>query len=132
MIMRVVVMVWLGILATSGFPDTPNPPNTADTETARLIAQSCTGCHTRGSASASASASAATSEAASAVPSAVAIPAINDLPVAALERVLMEFKKGNGSGTVMNRIARGYSENDIQLLATGLRELRKANGDHSQ
>jgi len=50
------------------------------------------------------------------------IPAINDLRPAALTRMMGEFKRGDRSSTIMGRIARGYSDDEIQLLAKGLLE----------
>ena len=77
--------------------DSPN-------ETSRLLAQSCTGCH--GDAPAS------------------TIPAINNMPAAALQRTLIAFKRGTRPNTVMARIARGYSDQEVKLLATEIQESR--------
>lgn len=81
---------------TSGSTSEPTAP------AARLLVQSCLGCHRQGSAS--------------------TIPAIHGLRPATLTRMMGEFKRGERSSTIMNRIARGYSDDEIQLLAKGLLE----------
>jgi cytochrome subunit of sulfide dehydrogenase len=61
------------------------------------LAASCSGCHTR----------AVTDD---------AFPRIYDRPAEIREKMLA-FRSGKRQGTVMNRIARGYSDEEIELLA---------------
>ena len=67
-----------------------NPPESG------LLAQSCSSCHARDSASAL---------------------NLDRLDAAEIEAQLIAFKAGTRRGTVMNRIARGYTKEQIALLA---------------
>jgi sulfide dehydrogenase cytochrome subunit len=67
-----------------------------------MLAASCSGCH---SLSRSASAS---------------IPNLQKLSATQIKTALLAFRSGNNAATVMNRIARGYSDAQIDLLATYL------------
>jgi cytochrome c553 len=61
-------------------------------------AASCSGCHTRS----------VTDD---------AFPQIYGRPAAEIREAMLAFRSGKRSGTVMNRIAKGYSDEDIELLA---------------
>ena len=41
-----------------------------------------------------------------------------------LAQSLQEFKSGSRSATIMNRLAKGYSDEEIELLATWFAELK--------
>ena len=69
------------------------------------MAQSCLGCHHQ------------------AVPT--AIPPIHGRLPVALARTLNEFKRGARPNTVMTRIARGYSDDELQLIAKELTALQR-------
>jgi sulfide dehydrogenase cytochrome subunit len=45
------------------------------------------------------------------------IPAIAGKPASFLETTLADFKSGKRPGTVMNRLAKGYSDDEIKALA---------------
>ena len=45
------------------------------------------------------------------------IPAIAGKPATFLETTLADFKSGKRPGTVMNRLAKGYSDDEIKALA---------------
>ena len=81
-----------------------NAPLEATHEVGRLMAQSCLGCHHQ------------------AVPT--TIPSIHGRPPVALARTLNEFKRGARPSTVMTRIARGYSDDELQLIAKELTALQ--------
>ena len=52
------------------------------------------------------------------------IPRLNGRPQAALEQALLEFKNDQRSATIMNRIAKGYSDETIAGLAAYLAGLK--------
>ena len=62
-------------------------------------ASSCSGCH--------------------AVParSAAAIPSLGGMSVDAVAASLLAFRRGEGTPTVMDRIARGFSEEELRAIA---------------
>lgn len=45
------------------------------------------------------------------------IPAINSMPGSYIASAMKDFKSGKRKGTVMNRIARGYTDEEIDLMA---------------
>jgi cytochrome c553 len=47
-----------------------------------------------------------------------AVPSIAGVDKATLLKALEAFKAGKGDATIMNRIARGYSEAELNALAT--------------
>ena len=65
----------------------------------RLLASSCSGCH-----------------AGSQTPSTV-VPRIQGLPEAVIASALRAFRTGERPGTVMGRIAKGFTEDEIKELA---------------
>lgn len=77
-------------------PATSAPPE-SEVEAA-LLAASCSGCHVQ----------AATYD---------AFPPIYGRPAAEIREAMLAFRSDERKGTVMNRIAKGYSEEDIGLLA---------------
>lgn len=48
------------------------------------------------------------------------IPAINGKSASYIESAMRQFREGKRYATVMNRIAKGYSDEEIKLLATYL------------
>lgn len=62
------------------------------------LAASCSGCHTR----------AVTDD---------TFPQIYGRPAAEIREKMLAFRSGKRQGTVMHRIARGYSDEEIELLA---------------
>ena len=46
-----------------------------------------------------------------------AIPAINRMSAAGMEKILFDYKNGKKQGTMMNRHAKAYSDEDIRLIA---------------
>ena len=84
-------------------PDTPPAPTTA-----ALLAAACSGCHVK----------TATED---------GFPALYGRPMADIRDALLAFKSGEREGTVMNRIAAGYSETEIQLLSNFLSAQRSIN-----
>ncbi len=45
------------------------------------------------------------------------IPAINSMPGSSIASAMKDFKSGKRKGTVMGRIARGYTDEEIDLMA---------------
>lgn len=74
----------------------PLPGLAAD---ARVLASSCSGCHT------------------SSEKLTTAIPRIQGLPEAAIVEAMRAFRTGQRPSTVMERIAKGFTDDEIQQLA---------------
>lgn len=53
-----------------------------------------------------------------------AIPSINGYPAEVIERQLKGFRDGTRAATVMNRHAKGYTDEEIRLLAEYLGTLK--------
>ena len=84
----------LGLLGMLGSPMVAaRPPD------AGLLAQSCSSCH---------------------APWSTVVLPLDKLDADALEAELTAFREGTRQGTVMNRIARGYTKEQIALLARHL------------
>lgn len=49
-----------------------------------------------------------------------AIPSLDRLGAEAIRTSLLAFRKGEVQGTIMNRLARGYTESEIDAIATHL------------
>lgn len=49
-----------------------------------------------------------------------AIPSIDRLGAAAIRASLLAYRKGEVQGTIMNRLARGFTEPEIDAIATHL------------
>jgi|ERR1700720_1835707 sulfide dehydrogenase cytochrome subunit len=62
-------------------------------------ASSCTGCHSAASGS-------------------DAMRALGGMPAAEISAKMVAFKSGNAPATIMDRIAKGFTENEIQAIAT--------------
>ena len=45
------------------------------------------------------------------------IPAINSMPGSDIASAMKDYKSGKRKGTVMGRIARGYTDKEIDLMA---------------
>lgn len=88
-------VAWGLLAAASVFHSTPAPA--ADPQ---LLASSCSSCHTN-------SATLTT-----------AIPRIRGLPEAVILDAMRAFQTGQRPATVMDRIARGFTEDEIKQLAT--------------
>lgn len=88
--MRILALA-LGLLAGPAFAATPPPGAT-----------SCSGCH--------------------AVPAraGAAIPALNGRPAAELSAALLEYRRGGRPATLMDRIAKGFSEDELRAIAAWL------------
>lgn len=75
---------------------------------AALLAAACSGCHSK----------AQTED---------GFPQIYGRPATEIREALLEFRSGKREGTVMNRIAKGYSEAEIGVLADYLSAQDPAN-----
>ena len=64
-----------------------------------ILANPCAGCHGTNGASPG------------------SIPAIDDMSAEDIKEELMEFKTDEHKGTIMNRIAKGYTDAEIDLIA---------------
>ena len=64
-----------------------------------MLANPCAGCHGTDGASPG------------------SIPSIKGLPSKHLASTMKDYKSGKRQGTVMNRIARGYTDEEIELMA---------------
>jgi len=53
------------------------------------------------------------------------IPTLDDLDAEEIKEELMEFKSDKKKGTIMNRIAKGYTDEEIDLIAKHFGSLRK-------
>jgi sulfide dehydrogenase cytochrome subunit len=53
------------------------------------------------------------------------IPAIDDLEPEGIREELMKYKSGGKKGTIMNRIAKGYTDEEIDLIARHFGSLQK-------
>jgi sulfide dehydrogenase cytochrome subunit len=74
-------------------------PGFADTASGRMLGATCAGCHgTEGKAEG-------------------AIPSIYGTPKDQMISTMQAYKSGKRPGTIMNRIAKGYSDEEIQAMA---------------
>jgi len=76
-----------------------SPGGHASDDADRILAASCNGCHV----------SAAT---------AGGIPSLDDKSSTQLEALLLAYKHGTQQGTLMDRIARGYSDDELRRIAS--------------
>lgn len=90
-------LCWMASLAIAETKD-----SRAATSPGALLAASCSGCH-------SARADVETE-----------IVRLHERSVAELRETLLEFRNDRRAGTLMNRIAKGYSEDEIDAIATYL------------
>ena len=90
---RVVLYLFLSLILLIPFS-----VNAADIRST-ILANPCSGCHgTDGNSPGS-------------------IPTIADLDSEEIAEALLDFKSDNRSSTIMNRIAKGYTDEEIQLIA---------------
>ncbi len=89
-----VTIAGMMIVAAAGLVSTPTPA--ADPQ---LLASSCSGCHTN-------------SEKLN-----TAIPRIQGLPEAMIVEAMRAFRAGQRPASVMDRIAKGFTEDEIKQLA---------------
>lgn len=83
------------------------PSGHAEVTRGEMLANSCAACHgTDGSGS-------------------KRIPRINDLGVSDTIELMKSFKEGGGGGTVMNRHATGYTDEEIRLIAEHFAKIAK-------
>lgn len=94
-ISRTTVLLVVGLLALA-VPTAP--PAQAASPTPAVLAASCASCHGPGGASPG------------------AIPSINRLDAATMAARLRSFRSGETEVTVMNRIAKGYTDAEIEAL----------------
>lgn len=50
----------------------------------------------------------------------VAVPMINKLPESAMYQILMEYKTGKRTGTIMHQLAKGYTDEQLKTIASVL------------
>jgi len=81
-------------------------PAEAQSADVSILALTCSGCHGRD------------------VKGSGAVPALRGLPSGHLTTQLKAFKTGERPATVMNRLARGYTDEEIAGLATYFSQLR--------
>ena len=72
-----------------------------------ILANPCAGCHGTDGASPG------------------SIPSINDMDAEDIKEELMEFKSDQKKGSIMNRIAKGYSDEEIDLIAKHFAAMHK-------
>jgi len=75
-------------------------PVAADTPSASMLANTCAGCHGTGG-----------------VSNGPATPTIAGISEEYFKEIMEAYKSGDRRSTIMNRIAKGYSEEEIKLLA---------------
>lgn len=63
---------------------------------ASALAATCTGCHSSNN---------------------QVVPSLQERTMAEVENLLLAYKRGERVGTVMNRIARGYTDHELKLIA---------------
>ncbi|MBM9595488.1 c-type cytochrome [Roseitranquillus sediminis] len=76
--------------------------NAAPAQTPEALALACANCHGPGGASLG------------------AIPAIDELSADEMAVLLLNYRSGELEGTIMNRIARGYTEDEIAAISSYL------------
>ena len=91
-----IALVFLPAPLISAAQDRP-PAQTVEAKAA-LLAASCSGCHVR-------------------APTKDGFPSIYGQPAAEIRDLLLSFRSGAREGTVMNRIAKGSDNAEIELLA---------------
>ncbi len=75
------------------------PMALADALTGRSVGVTCNGCHGPDGSSKGAA------------------PSLKGLPAAHLEKSMLDFKSGKRTATIMGRIAKGYSDEEIKAVA---------------
>ncbi|MEM7398920.1 MAG: hypothetical protein AAGF48_09890 [Pseudomonadota bacterium] len=84
---------------------------------AEMLAESCSGCHRK-----------VTSDDTNAVGEAV-FPQIYGRPAAEIRDAMLAYRADKRTGTIMNRLAKGYSPAEIDVLAAYLSEQRAMSAD---
>jgi len=79
----------------------------AATPTGQMLAYTCAGCHGNNGVSKG------------------AIPSIDGLSAEQMVQAMQNYKSGERPGTIMNRIAKGYSEEEIKAMAEYFASLKK-------
>nr|MBS0021097.1 c-type cytochrome [Gammaproteobacteria bacterium] len=79
----------------------------AGTPTGQMLAYTCAGCHGNNGVSKG------------------AIPSINNLSAEQMAQAMLDYKSEKRPGTVMNRIAKGYTEEEIKAMADYFASLKK-------
>lgn len=74
-----------------------SPAQTVEAKAA-MLAASCSGCHVQ-------------------APNKDGFPSIYGRPATEIRDLLLDFRSGEREGTVMNRLAKGYTDAEIELLA---------------
>ena len=96
--MRLLVAV-CGFMLVLGTAPAAGPASAAEPQ---VLASSCSGCHTNDD------------------KLTTAIPRIRGLPEAAIVQAMQAFRAGQRPATVMDRIAKGYTQDEINQLAAVL------------
>ncbi len=89
-------LVFISASLMSAAQDRP-PAQTVEAKAA-MLAASCSGCHVQ-------------------APTKDGFPSIYGRPAAEIRDLFLDFRSGEHEGTVMNRLAKGYSDAEIELLA---------------
>lgn len=88
----------IGLLGQSAHAGTPS---------GQMLANTCTGCHGNKGESKGAA------------------PSINGLSAEQMEQAMLDYKSGKRPATVMDRIAKGYSDEEITAMAEYFASLKK-------
>ncbi|HXF47234.1 MAG TPA: c-type cytochrome [Burkholderiaceae bacterium] len=91
--------VAIGVLAAALLTSTARAADVSADPQAALLAASCNACHGPNGASVA------------------GIPALNGRNADELATALLDYKYGRRTGTVMNRHARGYSDDELRAMA---------------
>ncbi|MEL7043831.1 MAG: sulfide dehydrogenase [Pseudomonadota bacterium] len=92
----------IALLLPSGASLGADSPDEVAVGTGALLASTCSGCHREE------------------VGEPDGIPSLSGQSVSEIARKLAAYRSGELQGTLMNRLARGYSEGEIKLLAEAL------------
>jgi sulfide dehydrogenase cytochrome subunit len=95
-LLLVIALVFASGFLISAAQDRP-PAQTVEAKAA-MLAASCSGCHVR-------------------APAKDGFPSIYGRPAAEIRDLLLDFRSGEREGTVMNRLAKGYTDAEIELLS---------------
>lgn len=100
----VMLILSVTVAAPVGAAETEKAPKDLD---GRVLATPCWGCHgPQGN-------------------SQGAIPSVSGLPANLIEAQMQAFKSGERPSTIMNRIAKGYSEAEIKVMAEYIANINK-------
>lgn len=93
-----ICFVSIGLLGPAAYAATPS---------GQMLANTCTGCHGNNGESKGAA------------------PSIGGLSAEQLDQAMLDYKSDKRPGTIMNRIAKGYSDEEIKAMAEYLASLKK-------